>query len=57
MKDSKQIETLEKFLLDNPEFEKLEGLLSQFNVFETLRMVNTEIRHSNVLAWLLTPSE
>lgn len=57
MKDSIQIETLEKFLLDNPELEKLEGLLSQFNVFETLRMVNTEIRHSNVLAWLLTPSE
>ena len=54
---SKQIEDLENFLLDNPELEKLEASLSQFNVFEILKMVNSEIRHSNVLAWLLNPSE
>ena len=55
--NSKEIELLEKFLLDNPELQKLEGMLSQFNVFETLNIVNAEVRHSNVLAWLLNPAE
>lgn len=30
---------------------------TKFNLFETLSIVNTEIRHSNVLAWLLSPME
>ena len=30
---------------------------TEFNLFETLSIVNTEIRHSNVLAWLLNPLE
>lgn len=30
---------------------------TDFNVFETLSLVNNEIRHSNVLAWLLNPYE
>jgi len=49
------LEDLERFLLNNPELDKLEGLLSQFNIFETLNIVNAEVRHSNVLAWLLNP--
>jgi len=49
-------ETLEKFILNNKELEKLESLLAQFNVFETLNIVNAEIRHSSVLAWLLNPN-
>lgn len=49
------LESLEKFLLNNPELDKLEGLLSQFNIFETLNIVNVEVRHSNVLAWMLNP--
>lgn len=48
-------ELLEKFILDNPELARLENLLSQFNTFETLNIVNAEIRHSNVLSWLLNP--
>lgn len=28
-----------------------------FNIFETLSIVRTEIRHSNVLAWFLNPNE
>ena len=51
------IELLENFVLDNPELDKLENLLSQFNIFETLNIVSAEIRHSNVLAWLLNPYE
>lgn len=48
-------QALERFILNNPDLEKLEDLLSQFNIFETLNIVDAEIRHSNVLAWLLDP--
>lgn len=51
-----QKQTLEKFILNNKELEKLESLVAQFNVFETLNIVNAEIRHSSVLAWLLNPN-
>ncbi len=50
-------ELLEQFILNNPQLEKLEGMLSDFNLFETLNLTNTEIRHSNVLSWLLNPNE
>lgn len=30
---------------------------TKFNIFETLLIVNKEIRHSNVLSWLLNPNE
>ena len=46
---------LESFLLDNEDLEKIESFVSEFNVFETLGAVHAEIRHSNVLAWLLNP--
>jgi len=51
-----EIEALERFILNNPELEKLEDLLSEFNIFETLNIIDAEIRHSNVLAWLLNPN-
>jgi len=57
MKDSEGIQALEKFVLNNPELERLEGMLDTFNVFETLKIVNVEIKHSNFLAWLLNPNE
>ena len=53
----KEKDFLEKFILNNPELDKLESMLSDFNLFETLNLVNTEIRHSNVLSWLLNPNE
>jgi len=56
MNNSKDVEALERFILTNHELDKLEGLLSQFNIFETLKMVVSEVRHSNVLAWLLNPA-
>ncbi len=49
--------SLEQFILNNPELEKLEGMLSDFNLFETLNLIHAEIRHSNVLSWLLNPSQ
>ena len=56
MQEGNEIEILEQFVLNNPELEKLDNLLSQFNVFDTLNIVNAEIRHSNVLSWLLNPT-
>ena len=50
-------EVLQNFLMDTDELNKLEGRLSDFNVFETLGIVNMEIRHSNVMGWLLSPNE
>ncbi len=50
-------EKLEHFILNNPDLERLEEMLSDFNLFETLDLVNAEIRHSNVLSWLLNPNE
>ena len=53
---SEEEKLLEDFILKNPELDKLEKLLGIFNVFETLDIVNAEIRHSNVLAWLFNPN-
>jgi len=54
---STKIECLENFVLSHPELDKLESLLSDFNIFETLKSEYTEVKHSNVLAWLLDPQE
>ena len=48
---------LDRFLADNPDLEKLSDRLATFNIFRTLRIEKAEIRHSNVLAWLLNPEE
>jgi len=48
---------LDSFLVDNDELEALNGRLARFNSFRILRIEHAEIRHSNVLAWLLTPNE
>jgi hypothetical protein len=46
---------LDKFLVDNTELEELSAKLSIFNIFKVLRIEEAEIRHSNVMAWLLNP--
>ena len=45
------IEGLEKELAD------LQAGSSELNVFEVLGITNTEIRHSNVIAWLMRPGD
>lgn len=52
-----QLEAIENLLMDIDLLSDLELRLSTFNAFETLGVVNTEIKHSNVLAWLLSPRE
>lgn len=49
-------EALDRFLGDNPELEELSARLAKFNAFRVLRIERAEIRHSNVLAWLLDPA-
>ena len=54
------IETQHRYLIDFlKNIDLLENVLPQklFNVFQTLNIVSNEIRHSNVIAWLLNPNE
>lgn len=48
---------LDSFLVDNAELEALNARLARFNLFDVLRVTHVEIRHSNVLAWLLSPDQ
>lgn len=48
---------LERFIVDNDDLLALEERLGRFNIFDSLRIARTEIRHSNFLAWLLDPGE
>src|SRR4030067_1768451 len=48
---------LDTFLVDNHELEILNSKLAQFNILRILKIERSEIRHSNVLAWLLDPRE
>lgn len=48
---------LDRFLADNPELEELSAKMATFNIFRALKIEKMEIRHSNVLAWLLNPNE
>lgn len=48
---------LETFVVDNPDLERLESLLDQFNLFEALGAVRVEVRHSDFLSFLLTPKQ
>lgn len=53
--------TLKKALLvllqDTESFEKLSKYSTRINIFDVLKISRTEIRHSNMLGWLLDPNE
>jgi len=56
--DTKELRRhLDAFLVDNLELEALNARLAQFNLFRVLKIEKAEIRHSHMLAWLLTPGE
>ena len=50
-------EALNKFLLDIDCLSELSKWQDDFNIFEILKISRAEIRHSNVLAWLMNPKE
>ena len=53
----KQTEALLRLMQDKDCFDKLLRWTERVNIFEVLKIVRTEIRHSNMLAWLLDPNE
>jgi len=48
---------LERFVYDNPDLERLEAILDDFNPFQAMRWTRQEVRHSAFLRWLLDPQE
>lgn len=46
-----------KDLIASDDFVEIERSVASFNLFRVLRCADYEIRHSNVLAWLLDPTE
>ncbi|PKM65837.1 MAG: hypothetical protein CVU95_13625 [Firmicutes bacterium HGW-Firmicutes-2] len=48
---------LNKFIINNVKLDRLESKLNKFNPLKVLKVDEYEIRHSNMLAWLLDPSE
>ena len=50
-------EALQNFLLDIQCLDELQPWTGKFNLFDVLKISRAEIRHSNMLAWLLDPSE
>ncbi|MBK9032264.1 MAG: PD-(D/E)XK nuclease family protein [Myxococcales bacterium] len=55
--DTDSVKGLEALVVENRELEQLEALLSQFNLFEAIGAVRRELRHSDMLAFLLRPTE
>lgn len=56
--DKKQARAvLERFVVDNDDLLELEERIGRFNIFDALRIVDREIKHSDFLAWLLDPNE
>ena len=50
-------EALQIFLLDIRCLDELLPWTGKFNMFDVLKISRTEIRHSNMLGWLLNPNE
>ena len=48
---------LKAFLLDIECLDPLDEWTSRFNLFDILKITRVEIRHSNMLSWLLNPNE
>jgi hypothetical protein len=48
---------LEDFVVGNVDLQRLEILLRKFNLFEALKLVWVEVRHSDFLAYLLDPQQ
>lgn len=55
--DSVLVRQLEALIIDNPQLDELENLIAEFNIFEAMRAVRQELRHSDFLAFMLNPAE
>ncbi len=59
MKNKKETneEILQNFLLNIDCLNELNPWIDSFNIFDVLKISKTEIRHSNMIAWLFNPHE
>jgi len=57
MTDPTDIQELERFLQEDADFERLEGIASHFNPFEAMSWTRQELRHSAFIRWMFDPSE
>ena len=48
-------EYLNEFIANNYDLERLEARLSEFNPLKILKSEHNELKHSNILGWLLDP--
>ena len=56
MNSIEQKQLLEKLLLSE-DLEELNNLTNNFNIFNALKLQNNQIRHSNLLSWIMAPYE
>ena len=56
-KDVDKEDVIKKFLLDIDCLDELARWTDRFNLFDVLKITRTEIRHSNMLGWFLSPDE
>ena len=54
--DPEALKSLLGFCVNNRDLDRLEAIISAFNPLKILGVTDFEIRHSNVLAWLLDPN-
>lgn len=54
--ENTDIKALEALIIDNPDLQRLESLIAEFNIFEAMGIVHQEARHSDFLSFLLDPS-
>jgi hypothetical protein len=54
--NAEKLRALRALVVNCPELRELEKQLGPFNIFDVLKSAHNEIRHSNVLAWLLDPN-
>ena len=52
-----EVKTKYSQLIKDINFDRLDLELKNPNIFQILKISNTEIRHSNFLSWLLDPSQ
>lgn len=52
-----ELTQLKEFVLDISCLNSLNKWTNKFNIFDVLKISKTEIRHSNILAWIMDPNE
>ncbi|PZO20689.1 MAG: hypothetical protein DCF25_06200 [Leptolyngbya foveolarum] len=54
---SEEGQALTNLIISNPDLDRLESMLSELNLFEAIGIIRQELKHSTLLAFLLSPNE